>query len=218
MSVTLRLTGDWTLLSSAWKRPNIASRLRRSLLPAMRKAARIVAKREKQAIRRSEFGPKARRNATLTGLLKGHRRPLLWSHETVNAIRGDAISWDYGFAGLWSSDDPVLVKKAVWNHDGTKWPVTKKMRNLFFVLHKASFDPNIAGALTGRAKQLFDLWKGPWEPLEATTTEIVIPARPWVEVAVADPATRKAVLDIWIGAIRVAMVGRKTGFGGMVHL
>jgi hypothetical protein len=119
------------------------------------------------------------------------------------------VTWDHAFAGLWRTDDPSAIAQAVWNHDGTRWRVTDAMRGLFAVLWAASHSEKYAAGLTGRAKVLFDLWKGPWKRLKPGKTHIVVPPRPWVKVALADGAMVGKVYSLWIEAVRKAVIGRK---------
>lgn len=160
----------------------------------------------RQLIRGNQAGYDA--NAALTKTLKGASVPLVGGKvdtggiSLFQAIRANTLDDYTVFAGVKFVSEKYDIAETL--HEGATIPVTDKMRNLFRVLFFASvgrFDP---GALTGRAAELWRLRPGGWKRLNPSTTAIIIPSRPFIERAFADPGMRREVKENWETALQAA--------------
>jgi len=149
------------------------------------------------AIRKKiQNGKDFERNADLTIALKGEDKPLVGrgTAELFKSITLKKIDPYEAFVGVLRTDDGFNVAATV--HDGVAIKVTEKMRGMFFYLWLASEGRISPDKLTGRAAELFAIQQV-WFPLSKETTTIVIPSRPFVDVALADPALRRRMEDNW---------------------
>lgn len=96
-------------------------------------------------------------------------------------------------------------------HEGAQTKVTPKMRGMFFALWKASKGELDPGKLTGRAKELFEKMQDGWLPLSKDTEVIVLPGRPWVEIAFRDARMARQVRENWKQALEAAFRERARG-------
>jgi hypothetical protein len=138
--------------------------------------AKVAEAKVRQVIR-SNVSP---RNAALTQAVKSASKSLIDSSALFASVTSKQTNEYNAFVGTLRTDKAFKVAKMV--HDGATVDVTPKMRGLFFRLWRASNDAKAADSLRGRAAALFERYQG-WLPLAPTTTQIQIPARPYIELA-----------------------------------
>jgi hypothetical protein len=152
----------------------------------------------KDAMAEGKVGPP---NAAITVALKGSDRPLFDSGDLSKSINGRAEDWDEAVVGVLKSetitDEETGKTKDILNiartvHDGATIDVTDKMR-AFFRTMAYKFK-------SGDTKK-------PWKPLKDSTKVIVIPPRPFLEIATTQEMIKKYRVK-WDEAIQAAMSGR----------
>lgn len=119
-------------------------------------------------------------NAPLTILIKGDSKPLIGYRAGAQLFGAVThhVSGLEGFVGVMKNDAEYGV--AVTVHEGAEIKVTDKMRGMFLALWQTSqgkMDPN---KLTGAVRDLYDQMPGKWMPLKKSTTDIIIPSRPFI--------------------------------------
>jgi len=148
-------------------------------------------------------------NAELTKEIKEASVPLVGGKVATGGINVfQAISStmldDYSvFAGVKFVSEAYDIAETI--HGGAVIPVTEKMRTMFRVLWWASEGSIDPADLTGRAAELWRLKPGGWYPLEDSTKAIVIPPRPFIERAFADPELRREARRNWELAVSAAL-------------
>jgi hypothetical protein len=141
------------------------------------------------------------KNAALTQALKGSDKPLIDSATLWHNITWKDTAWNNVFIGTLRADKTFNV--AVTVHNGASVLVTPKMRGLFFRLWKAAQDSRTADSLTGRAADLFERYQG-WLPLNASTSYIVIPERPYVQMTFNDQSLKDVIVKNWQLAVQAS--------------
>lgn len=161
-------------------------------------------------------------NAALTALVKGGKKPLVGTPgaDLFNSIAYSIESWRVAEVGVSRKENGVNVGAIVNN--GVTIKVTEKMRRMFWMLWLATQGRIHHTALTGRAKELWDLAgkrvkvgqqgkKGNakkgigFKPLKKDTVAIVIPPRPFIKPVIESEMTRKILRDNWNNAVKAAM-------------
>jgi len=185
-----------------------AGKFHKRLVKHMGKALARSGKVAERAIRKQIQGKKLVKNAALTVAIKGANNPLVDGSELFKAITSKQLAWNKVFAGIlregvWAGKKFNIAKML---HEGRDIPVTKKMRNLFYVLWLASLDAKdgggrLKGGASGRAAELFAKFQD-WKPLRASTVMIRIPARPFVKQAMDDPRLQTSIREGWEGALK----------------
>jgi hypothetical protein len=117
----------------------------------------------------------------------------LWQSLTYKVINDLQV-----FVGILQQSDVYNVAKVL--HDGVVIPVTSEMRGLFFALWQASIGSLPTSKLSARARELFERMPHGWYPLKASTTAIVIPARPFIQMAFADRTLEEYARKMWAKA------------------
>lgn len=151
------------------------------------KALNLAGFEMRKIMRKTMSSGKFKKNAALTIAIKGSTKPLI-DHADMFASVTHALapSGREVFIGILhtakSRDGRSLTNLGLHLHEGVKIPVTERMRRLFFYLALASEGTISPSELTGRAAVLFRRNQN-WLPLDAKTTHIVIPSRPWIRRA-----------------------------------
>lgn len=140
-------------------------------------------------------------NAPLTSAIKRSSKPLVDKGDLFKAITSQPRNAFEAFVGILMTDGLYDVALAV--HDGVSIKVTDKMRNMFYVLWQASIGEIPASKLEGRAAELFARYKN-WRPLRESTSNIVIPARPFIRKAFQSRELRAKVKAHWELALTAA--------------
>lgn len=165
------------------------SRLRREIKKATAKNGLIAEGAVKENINKGNFAA----NQPLTTALKGSSRPLVDSGDLVKAITNRPFTFQVVIGVLRKVAKRNKLTGKIDNiqdiaailHNGITISVTPKMRRLFFAL--ADENPKI-------------------KPLNPKTKVIVIPARPFMEAAVA-PTMLKIYQLNWEEAVQRALKG-----------
>lgn len=171
----------------------------------LNKATRLNGKfAEKEARRVIQSGSGLENNAALTAAIKGgDKAGVGLTAEMFRAITSTAINDTTGFVGVLRTDESFNVAQIV--HDGTTIPVTKAMKGMFFFLWKASIGELDPSKLTGRARELWGHMDNGWKPIKDSTTAIVVPSRPFLEIAFQSTALKKKVKANWLLAVQGAV-------------
>jgi len=188
-------TGRWAQLKRAWDPRTYERVSRRHIRKATSINAMLAVRSIRYMIGKGDLAP----NAPLTIAIKGAgKRPLVDTGDLRQAVTHKVINDFVAFAGVLMTDDKYNI--AVTLHDGAEIGVTEAMRTMFWVLWlKSTHRPDLK--LEGRAAELYKRFKGPWYPLSAKTTAIIIPARPFVRYAFADPELHRHAKANWQRAI-----------------
>jgi len=176
----------------------------------MRRATGVVALHVQKEIREEIRGGRYKANADLTLTLKAPQtRPLAHTGRLLfPAVTHKVIDPFTAWAGIKATNKGYNVARAV--HDGKRIPVSRKMRGMFALLAQVSMGRRKVGDLKGRARALWRMNKSKkWYPLKASTTEIVIPPRPFMQRAFASKPLHRRVNRIWTQAMQAALVGRR---------
>lgn len=194
-------------LTGAWDPRKMDAAMRRHMRRASAINGKLAEAEARQVIRTSR---NLQRNAPLTVALKGENKPLVGlTAELFRAITSKATSPNTVFVGVLRTDSVYNVAKTI--HEGTTIPVTPAMRGLFFVLWKASTGDIDPSALTGRAAELWDQMSSGWKPLKKSTTAIVIPSRPFMDIAFESARLMKRAQTNWQKAFQTAVNERAKG-------
>lgn len=191
-----------------WERFNRAldpQRFRRLSRKHLRKATERNGLEAVATIRRTiRKGGSFAANAMLTKEIKGSSKPLVDSGSGLFQAVTSKIDTDTSvFVGVLQTDGFYNIAKAI--HDGVVIPVTPKMRQMFKALWWASIGNLDPSELDGRAAELWKRKPGGWFPLKDSTVAIVLPPRPFVELAFADPALKKKARANWERAMNSAI-------------
>lgn len=123
-----------------------------------------------------------KKNAALTQMIKKSSKPLVDHGGLFQAITSKVIDDFTVFAGVLRTDAHYDIAKLV--HEGKKIKITPRMRNMFYMLHKASVGQLDPAKLTGRAAELWARAPGGWLPIAKRTRLIVIPPRRWINIGI----------------------------------
>lgn len=143
------------------------------------------------------------KNANLTVMIKGSSKPLVDHGDLFRAVTSVVVDDYQVFIGIVRSEGEYNLAVAL--HEGVEIRVTPAMRGLFFVLWQASIGQMSPGALTGRAAELWERHPGGWKPLSASTNQIVIPGRPFIEAAFKNGELKRQATANWNMALKKAM-------------
>jgi len=185
----------WKGFAWALNAKGFQEELRKQVSKSNRIAGNRVVKAVRAVIRR-KIPPE---NHALTIAIKRSRRPLIDFGDMINSITYKEVKWDLLFVGVLRTDKDFNVAVAV--HDGTEQKVTRKMRLLFAALSRVSDGEAGPEILTSeRAQHLWERYKK-WRPIKKDTHTIVIPKRPFMTVAFADPKVKEAAKKVWLMAV-----------------
>lgn len=194
-------------LQMAWDPKKMDAALKRHLRKASGVNGKLMEAEARQVIR---TGRGLAKNAALTAALKGENKPLVgFTSEMFRAITSKVVGPDTVFVGVLRTDGAYNIAKIV--HDGQNIPVTESMRWMFFYLWKASDGSIPPSKLTGRAAELWNQMPGGWKPLADSTTFIVIPSRPFLDIAFQSAKFKTRANDNWQMAVRAAIKERAKG-------
>jgi hypothetical protein len=172
--IKIRLSKNWKKLDK--KLLNSREDLKNHLT----RATKLIGKKGEALARKEITEGKYEPNKPLTVALKGGKNePLIGDRPGAplfKAITSKVVEELAVFIGILQTNKEYNIARAI--HDGTSIKVTKKMRNLFYVLWLKGQRPSIE--LTGRAAELWDKMPGGWLPLKKSTEAIVIPSRPFI--------------------------------------
>jgi len=193
----------WKIFARAIDANRFHADLKEELSKVAGKVGMLAVRHVRQTIAGYGFTP----NAELTVVLKGSNEPLKGTKgaELWNSVTYKVLSWNTVFVGVLRNSDQYNVALAV--HNGSVIPVTDKMRGMFYYLWKASLKESDESGKTGvdwltsdRARFLFEQYQD-WKPLKASTTTIIIPERPFFDVAFSVKTFQDRIKKYWRGAI-----------------
>lgn len=194
-------------LQLAWDPKKMNASLKKHLRRATRINGKYVEAEARKVVQASRG---LRRNAPLTVAIKGESKPLVGlTGELFRAITSKAIDDTTVFIGVLKTDASYNIGNIV--HNGKTIQVTPEMRGMFFYLWKVSSGDMDPSELTGAAADLWDKMPGGWLPLKESTEAIVIPSRPFIDIAFGTVGLKKRVEDNWRKAIQTAMRERSRG-------
>lgn len=167
----------------------------------LRKATRRNGLEAKATIRRLiRAGGNFSANALLTREIKRSSKPLVdFGSGLFQAVTSQTQTATSVFIGVQQTSEFFNIAEAL--HDGRVISVTPKMRLMFQVLHSASIGTIDPSTLTGRAAELWKRKPGGWYPLKSSTVAIVLPPRPFIDLAFADNRLKQKVIANWQQAI-----------------
>ena len=204
----LTLTGDWNRMRFLVDPKRFDGDVRREMRKATRANAMIVAREMRSRITDRRYAA----NAELTVSLKNSDLPLA-DHGTgsFQAITATMLTPDIGLAGVLRTA-PAATPDALppYNvgailHEGAVIDVTPRMRMLFQVLSDASRGVIGLESLSERAAYLAERIRRPIAPLAWSTTQLVIPPRPWIREVIEDSAVREGCRRRWEAAYDAAL-------------
>jgi len=182
-------------------------RLRKAMFEATREAAEIV---KDAVIREIDLG-QFERDAALTIALKGFDHPLIERGRMRDAItahrQGDGfvVGLRVGVRGA-GGRSFLGIYKLLQAEPDFRIRVTDPMRVMFKALWLVSIGKKPVSELWGRAAVLYQKSPGTkWKPLDPSTTEIVIPGRPFLKQALNDPALREKIREVFERHLRIAL-------------
>lgn len=138
-------------------------------------------------------------NASLTKLIKGSQKPLVDNGLLFQSITSHVHDDFTVFIGVLRTSSSYNLIETL--HEGKLIKVTPEMRGMFFMLWRASTGEIDPSKLTGRAAELWQRMPGGWLPLRADTVVVVIPSRPFIQIAFANRQLKKIVRDNWRKAL-----------------
>lgn len=152
----------------------------------------------RDTIQNGPFAP----NKPLTTLIKGSEKPLVDKGDLFQSVTSRVMKDGLTvFVGVLKTAPGFNI--AVVVHEGAEIGVTAKMRGLFFILWQASIGATDPSELSGRAADLFERFQD-WKPLSPSTSAIIISARPFIKETFKNKKLRKAAVDNWRQAMRLA--------------
>ncbi len=165
------------------------TRLRRLLRKEVNQATILNGRAIKRAIKSNLRNSRHIRNASLTIAIKGSSAPLRDTGLLLRSISVTKRRWDSTRIGVidrgsLSSAGLTMERLATILQKGAVIPVTPGMRGLFHILWLSSIGRN-PHELNGRAAELFNRFQN-WKPISRSTSQIIIPARPFVKPALDD--------------------------------
>ena len=206
MATGFKRDKGWKRMEKAFDPKRFKSSTRKYLRLAARRNGMIAVAHVRDQLRGNKGGFK--KNAELTVAIKGEgKHPLGDTAQSLfQAITSKVVDDMTTFVGI--PTEHSFYDIAVVIHDGTSFPVTEKMRGMFYLLWRASVgDPVI---LSGRAKELFAKNQD-WLPLRKGTKVIIFPARSYITKAFEDSELHKAVQKNWQDAINATMKEQARG-------
>ena len=170
--------------------------LQKEMALATRRAGKLAERKARQIIQEGMLPF----NADLTEHIKGSDKPLVDTGTGIfQAITSSVVSDFEVFVGVLRRDRFYDIAESL--HEGVTIKVTDRMRGMFAVLWQASEGRRDPGTLTGRAAELWARRQGGWLPLNAGTTVIKIPPRPFLEATFSSPELKKQVKREWDRAV-----------------
>lgn len=145
------------------------------------------------------------KNAPLTSALKGGGKPLVGTStgaQLFQSITSKVIDDESVFVGVLKTNSFYNVARTI--HNGTVITVTPAMRGLFFMLWLASTGQMAPSELSKRGQELYGQMSTGWLPLKASTRNIVIPPRPFIEQAINNAELQKKSENNWRQALAAA--------------
>lgn len=173
-------------------------RLARNVRRATKLNALAAVKTMRDVVQNGSF----KANAPLTVAIKGSSKPLVESGDMFQSITTEKLDDDHYFVGVLRTEAGYDLVNIV--HNGAVITVTPAMRWMFMLLSKASTGSMDPSKLEGRAAELFGKFKD-WKPLAESTTQIVIPERPFAVVAFNRDDLVKICRSNWEAAVLAAM-------------
>jgi hypothetical protein len=159
-----------------------------------------------EALIRNEIKNEAfAKNAPLTSALKGGGKPLIGTSagaQLFQSITSKAIDDESVFVGVLKTNSFYNVARSI--HNGTVIAVTPAMRGLFFMLWLASTGQMSPSELSKRGQELYGQMSTGWLPLKASTKNIVIPPRPFIEQTINNAGLQKKSENNWKQALEAA--------------
>jgi len=150
-------------------------------------------------------------NRALTVAIKGENKALTGPNSDLfRAVTSQAMDDLNTFVGVLKTDGAFNIAETI--HEGREIGVSTEMRGLFFVLWQVSIGKMSQSKLQGRAAELFGQFEGPWYPLKASTTAIVIPSRPFIAEAFKATGVRMKIQNNW--RLAIAAASREQTQGG----
>jgi len=176
----------------------------------MRRATALNGKIAEKIMRQTiQSGGSLKKNAALTQALKGDNKPLVDDGTLFQGITSKVIDDFTVFAGVLRTSEAYNIGVTV--HEGVEIKVTPKMRGMFFALWKASKGELDPSKLRGRAAELWEKMQEGWFPLSKDTEVIIVPRRPWVEIAFRNTQMIKQARDNWKQALEATFRERAKG-------
>jgi hypothetical protein len=155
------------------------------------KAVELNAKLVERRIRKVFQGGMQPPQSELQAWIKGADKPGVDNADLFKAVTSTRLKKMTYFVGVKRTSAEFNVAEIV--HFGAVISVTKKMRGMFFLMWLVDQGRMDESELKGRAAELYSRRKGEWKPLKAGTTQIIIPGRPFVTLAMQDARTRKKI-------------------------
>lgn len=200
------MVGQWDKLRVSLDPGMFQSRERAAIRQATKQNGAYVRMMIKKSIHKSWT-----QNALFTRRIKGSSKTLFDFGDLHGAITYKVINWDSVFVGVMkqakakSGAKLANVTEAI--HDGATINVTPKMRSMFWYLYMVSIGKMPESKLTGRAKSIWERWRGKTiiKPLRASTTTIRIPKRPFMRKVFESRTVKSWVKQNWVRAIDRAL-------------
>lgn len=190
----VKLTGPWKRIEYILDPVYFSKEVEKNLAIATALNAKKVEAWMRGVIKKGGFAE----NEKLTIAIKGSSKPLVDRGDLFKAITSLIISKDLAFVGVLKKDEKNYnIAKSL--HKEQRYKVDPKMRSLFYLLWLASI--GVVTSLEGRAKELWDRKPGGWKPLDRSTTEIYVPARPFVDKTFDDPELHSICINNWRKAV-----------------
>ena len=200
MTMRFRKTGDW----AKWEHAITPRVFKATLDHNMRRASALNGKLAEATIRRKIREGGYEPNKPLTVMIKSSSKPLVDKGTGLfQAITSVVIDATTVFAGILQTSGEYNI--ALTLHEGATINVTPKMRGLFFWLWQASIGKLSPDKLSGRARELWERSPGGWLPLKDSTSHIVIPSRPFIEMAFKDTRMKEQAKKNWQAALQQTM-------------
>lgn len=171
------------------------------------RAVRLNAKAAEAAMRKTLTNGMLPGQSGLQAYIKGSTKPGVDHADLFSAITSNKQKqiMTY-FVGVLRTNENFNVAKIV--HNGETINVTPKMRGMFFALWSVDKGYLSASKLTGRAAELYERRKGEWFPLKESTTEIIIPERPFVTITFQNQKLKSLILRNFTRASQLALSGK----------
>jgi hypothetical protein len=196
----IKLTTGWKKLSIVIAPATLTTKGRTIIQKANGIAGLYAVRAIRQKVRSGDYTP----NAPLTISIKGSSKQLVDSGNLFKAITHQMVDPFTVWVGVKFTSDIYNIATAL--HEGVTIKVTDRMRGLFDILFRTYKGKVSPSKLTGRAKELWEMSKNKeFFPLKPSTSQIVIPPRPFIRDAIEDPDLHVRVRQIWIEAIAAAM-------------
>lgn len=206
MATAFKMDGGW----ARWKRAVTPAVFKAKLDTKMRAATAYNGKLAELAIRKAIKRGMPPPNAALTTFIKSSSKPLVDQGGLFQAVTSVVMDQMTVFVGILYTSGEYNIALAL--HEGVTIRVTPAMRGMFLYLYKASIGEIDPSKLTGRAAELWERKQGGWLPLGETTSNIVIPGRPFIEQAFQDDELKVKATETWQRAIEATL--RELALGG----